>query len=182
MHRRRYMKAYYEQPGKRARRSILDKAAYRRRKDIERQIAQEWVQTHAGLIIALLAAKYQQQRAKLSVLSASWKSRHPEYRQAKCARHNARRRSRARAGDLTAKQWKEICLFYGNACAQCRTSAAVAPLTVDHFIPIARGGTHGWSNVWPLCLPCNQRKHTTVPTGQPPHVAALIALAKENIA
>lgn len=85
---------------------------------------------------------------------------------------------RSAAGDLTARQWKEICLFYGNACALCRVSATEKPLTVDHYIPIVRGGTHDWKNTWPLCLRCNQTKHMRVPTGAPPHVTVLMITTK----
>ncbi len=76
-------------------------------------------------------------------------------------------------GYVTGKQWKEILLFYGRACAKCKTPEADRPLTVDHFIPIVKGGgDNTWRNVWPLCLPCNLAKGSTIPADPfPPHVA-----------
>lgn len=71
-------------------------------------------------------------------------------------------------------QWKEILIYYGPACARCRVPASEEILTVDHYIPISKGGANSWRNVWPLCWPCNQKKSATVPVEpEPPHVAGL---------
>jgi 5-methylcytosine-specific restriction endonuclease McrA len=40
-------------------------------------------------------------------------------------------------------------------CAHCRTSQK---LTVDHIIPLARGGAHDISNFQCLCAKCNREK------------------------
>lgn len=92
----------------------------------------------------------------------------------KATKNNNLSRRRATPGQVTAKQWKQIILFYGRACAICHIPESEVPLTVDHFIPISKGGTNYWYNVWPLCLSCNSRKHDKVPTElQPPHVMIL---------
>lgn len=106
---------------------------------------------------------------------ASYKERYPE--RVHTTKSNNKARRRAAPGEVTAKQWKAICLFYGNACGRCRTPSHERPLTIDHYIPIAAGGTNTWDNVWPLCLKCNVRKSAAVPNGRPPHVAVLEALA-----
>jgi len=66
-------------------------------------------------------------------------------------------------GTVTAKQWKEIILFYGRACALCHVPESESPLTIDHFVPVSKGGVHNWWNVWPLCLPCNSKKKNKMP-------------------
>jgi 5-methylcytosine-specific restriction endonuclease McrA len=114
------------------------------------------------------------ERHPLRVVQAkrSYAERYPERVKMVAARNKARRREAG--GEVTGQDWKAICLFYGNACAECHTSAADRPLTVDHFIPIVKGGRHDWTNVWPLCLRCNLKKHDKMPSlRQPPHVAVL---------
>lgn len=87
---------------------------------------------------------------------------------------NKRGRRAGTPGRVTVRQWKQILLFYGNACGRCRVSGLQELLTLDHFIPTAKGGENTWRNVWPLCWPCNQRKGAMLPAEpRPPHVAIL---------
>lgn len=98
-------------------------------------------------------------------------ARYPE--RVKVAKGNVRAARRRAPGSVSAAEWKRILLFYGSRCATCRASAEVRPLTVDHFVPLSRGGANTWDNVWPLCLPCNLSKQTKVPAAPyPPHVGA----------
>lgn len=80
-----------------------------------------------------------------------------------------RRRARilkSDVNDLTAAQWREIRALYRYRCAYCH--AKPKRLTMDHVIPLARGGHHTASNVVPACGPCNARKHAgPAPTYQP---------------
>lgn len=43
----------------------------------------------------------------------------------------------------------------GSRCTQCGTDRN---LSVDHVVPLARGGTHSLANLRTLCVPCNSRK------------------------
>jgi 5-methylcytosine-specific restriction protein A len=43
-------------------------------------------------------------------------------------------------------------------CQSCGKTSGEAQLSVDHIIPLARGGTNDISNLQTLCLTCNQRK------------------------
>ena len=44
---------------------------------------------------------------------------------------------------------------YGNKCAHCGSAEHI---TVDHIVPISRGGTNHIDNIQPLCKSCNSRK------------------------
>lgn len=69
-----------------------------------------------------------------------------------------RRRARLEAAplnDLTAAQWRDAKAAYGHRCAYCHKRK---PLTMDHVIPLSRGGAHTLSNVVPACRNCNSRK------------------------
>lgn len=43
----------------------------------------------------------------------------------------------------------------GHKCKKC---GAAHPLTVDHVIPVAEGGSNRDNNLQTLCRPCNQAK------------------------
>lgn len=59
-------------------------------------------------------------------------------------------------GDLTWNQWVEILAYFDHACAYCRRTDL--PLTMDHLVPISKGGPHTQSNVVPACKSCNSKK------------------------
>ncbi len=59
-------------------------------------------------------------------------------------------------GSFTSDEWEALCSFYENCCLCC---GKVAPLTVDHIVPISRGGDNTINNIQPLCGPCNSRKN-----------------------
>lgn len=81
---------------------------------------------------------------------------------------NAGRRARLRNApvcDLTARDWHGIKAAYRHRCAYCHHRR---PLTIDHVVPLARGGSHTASNVVPACQSCNSRKgDRAAPTYQP---------------
>ncbi|HLO85099.1 MAG TPA: HNH endonuclease [Nostocaceae cyanobacterium] len=43
-------------------------------------------------------------------------------------------------------------------CQSCGKVVGETQLTIDHIIPLARGGQNDISNLQTLCLTCNQRK------------------------
>lgn len=75
------------------------------------------------------------------------------------------RRERARARELRASQWWKDCLARGE-CHYCHGRFPPEQLTMDHLIPVARGGTSTKGNVVPACFACNQKKATQTPAEQ----------------
>lgn len=70
------------------------------------------------------------------------------------------KRERAKARELRDSQWWRQQIGPG-LCHHCGGKFAKAELTMDHLIPIARGGKSVKNNVVPSCKPCNQtRGHT----------------------
>lgn len=65
------------------------------------------------------------------------------------------RRQLVTEGSLTLEEWIAICRSYGGHCAYC---GSVCSLTIDHVIPLSKGGQHAAANVVPACMPCNARK------------------------
>ena len=69
------------------------------------------------------------------------------------------RRERAKARELRASQWWKRKRAAG-VCHHCGGKVAPQELTMDHLVPIIRGGKSTKGNVVPSCKPCNTaRKH-----------------------
>ena len=82
-----------------------------------------------------------------------WRKANPQNSQ---VRHN-RRRARLHGNKSEPYDFKAICDHYDNRCLKCGKRK---PLTVDHILPISKGGPDIASNIQPLCLSCNSSKST----------------------
>ncbi len=51
----------------------------------------------------------------------------------------------------------------GNRCQYCGRRYSTSDLSLDHVIPLSRGGLSSWENVVCACLPCNVRKGNRTP-------------------
>lgn len=76
-----------------------------------------------------------------------------------------RARERAAPGSHTRAEWRARLIEYKNSCAYCRRQV---PLTKDHVVPLAIGGSKAISNIVPSCLRCNTAKGTAVWQPLPP--------------
>jgi 5-methylcytosine-specific restriction endonuclease McrA len=68
-----------------------------------------------------------------------------------------KRRLQSAGESFSAKEWRDLCARYGNRCAYC---GSAGPLTVDHRVPLSRGGRNMIENILPACKSCNCRKMT----------------------
>jgi 5-methylcytosine-specific restriction endonuclease McrA len=48
-------------------------------------------------------------------------------------------------------------------CAYCGNRGPESELTVEHIVPVSRGGRHEWGNVVTACRSCNTRKGSRTP-------------------
>lgn len=74
--------------------------------------------------------------------------------------HVARERVKARA--LRASAWWQSELAKAR-CHYCTKTFAPKDLTMDHVIPVSRGGRSIKSNVVPCCAACNKSKKSMTP-------------------
>ena len=72
------------------------------------------------------------------------------------------RREKALAKELRASQWWKNRRSSG-ICHYCGGKFPPAQLTMDHLIPISRGGRSIKANVVPCCKDCNTGKHSLLP-------------------
>lgn len=72
------------------------------------------------------------------------------------------KKERHKARQLRETQWWKRRLAKG-VCHYCGCQAPARQLTMDHIVPIARGGRSTKSNVVPACKECNNRKKQLLP-------------------
>jgi hypothetical protein len=66
-----------------------------------------------------------------------------------------------RAVKVTIDQWERLCADYGFICLACGRTEPKIKLSIDHIIPLSKGGWHQIDNLQPLCLGCNSHKGAT---------------------
>jgi 5-methylcytosine-specific restriction endonuclease McrA len=103
---------------------------------------------------------YEENRDRYNQTSRKWRQNNPG--KAKAIFHRARLRRMARSeGSYTSQEWQALVDYYGNVCLKCGVAAEDAlysNLTVDHVIPLSKGGSNQIENLQPLCWNCNVKK------------------------
>lgn len=74
-------------------------------------------------------------------------------------RHTRRAKLYGACADLSKEQLKQAFEYFGDKCA---LTGAESP-TIDHFIPLSKGGRHTYSNIIPLSVSLNSSKHNNNP-------------------
>ena len=72
------------------------------------------------------------------------------------------KRERRKARELRGSQWWKRRLAKG-LCHYCGQDIPPKELTMDHIVPIARGGKTTKGNVVPCCKECNNQKKQLLP-------------------
>lgn len=119
-------------------------------------------------------AEYKLRPGKRELMNAAshrWVQAHPEAARETWSRYyktpkgrlaykvnqSARRARLAKvAVTLTRKQWTAILAAFDGRCVYC---GGTVRITMDHLVPICRGGEHTVNNVVPACFSCNSRKN-----------------------
>jgi 5-methylcytosine-specific restriction endonuclease McrA len=72
------------------------------------------------------------------------------------------KRERRKARELRQSQWWKRKCARGR-CDYCGRTVPAQELTMDHIVPIARGGRSTKGNVVPACKECNNTKKQLLP-------------------
>lgn len=72
------------------------------------------------------------------------------------------KKEKSKARDLRHSQWwKRRCAK--GACYYCSQPVKPSELTMDHVVPLSRGGKSTKGNVVPACKDCNTKKRKLLP-------------------
>jgi 5-methylcytosine-specific restriction endonuclease McrA len=88
------------------------------------------------------------------------------------------RRAREKGRELRASAWWKRRISAG-ICHYCRRHVGVRQLTMDHIVPLGRGGRSVRGNVVPACKDCNTRKQSLLPIEWDEYLARLSAAREE---
>lgn len=72
------------------------------------------------------------------------------------------KKEKNKARELKKTRWWQDRLAKGD-CHYCEDKFTAEELTMDHVVPVARGGKSTKGNVVPACKPCNTRKKHLTP-------------------
>jgi 5-methylcytosine-specific restriction endonuclease McrA len=100
---------------------------------------------------AYAAAYHKANHKKLVARVTAWRLANPEAR----ALEGHRRRAKVKCG-ISRSELGTLREKYGKRCAICHVSGR---MTIDHVMPLSRGGQHIISNIQFLCRSCNSSKH-----------------------
>lgn len=103
--------------------------------------------------------KYRRQNKSLYVkASRKYQKANPEVGRYHTKLRKARKRGAE--GLYTLQDWLNLKNKYNFSCLKCGQQEPNIKLTVDHIIPLSRGGTNYITNIQPLCNICNSSKGT----------------------
>lgn len=103
------------------------------------------------------AERYQRERDKRLAYAIDYARSHPEVGQAT----KRRRRAAVQSNGLyrfNGKDWKRCMDRFGGKCFYCGEKKR---LSMDHVVPVSRGGSHGAGNIVPACVSCNASKNSS---------------------
>ena len=72
------------------------------------------------------------------------------------------KRERQKARELRQTQWWKRRCAKGR-CHYCKRRIPAVELTMDHVVPMARGGKSTKDNLVPCCKSCNNKKKSMLP-------------------
>ena len=76
--------------------------------------------------------------------------------------HRRRIRKQNAEGAYSLGEWELLKKQYGFTCPSCKRKEPDIKLTLDHIIPLIKGGSNYIENIQPLCLSCNCKKSSKI--------------------
>jgi 5-methylcytosine-specific restriction endonuclease McrA len=105
-------------------------------------------------------------KARMSEATQRWRERNPGYcktyyeeHRAEALQNKLRRQARIKhQAKYSTKMVRERFAAFGDRCAYCGKDGK---LTLDHFVPISKGGPDALGNIIPACSGCNGSKYNS---------------------
>lgn len=111
---------------------------------------------HKAQIVKRIREWANDNRERVRANAARWRKNNRDKCQIKLIRYRARLSSAP--GRFSIYEWRDL-LKRNTACLMClRPWGPQLKPTVDHIIPLSRGGSNFIVNIQPLCLSCNSAK------------------------
>lgn len=116
-----------------------------------------WSEDHKEQRVEYRGRHYAANRERELEINASWKYAHPD----KVFGHNAVRRARKAVATIGPPVDRQCIVTRDEStCQYCDRVLTGREITLDHIIPLIRGGPHTADNLCVACRPCNFSKGT----------------------
>jgi 5-methylcytosine-specific restriction endonuclease McrA len=109
--------------------------------------------------------------ARKKISEATQKENHPNWKggitedwnqYAAIQAHKRRALKNGNGGSFTIAEWEKLKEKFNFTCPMCTKKEPEIKLSVDHIIPVSKGGPSDISNIQPLCTICNIKKGTKI--------------------
>jgi len=121
---------------------------YAKNKERASSVRKEYYLTHKAEIVANVSSWIKAHPDQYKAYRKAWDVKSGSYR---------RRAMSPRISDFDVVQWAESVEYFNHCCAYCLRQCSA--LTMDHMIPLVKGGDHTSTNIVPSCKSCNSKKH-----------------------
>lgn len=140
--------------------SVYNKRRYAKRDKTKARLELfQWKKDNPDKIREYWRRTYQKNKSKILEKGYRWIRENPQARAAIMNRRRAR--EFGAGGDYTKEDVRVLLESQGRFCFYC--SDALTKFHVDHFIPLARGGSNGPENLVLSCPTCNFSKASRMP-------------------
>ena len=146
------------------------KEFYKGNKEKRREYMREYTQTEKGKIVQIQAHKKYEQTEKGIMVNARAAKKFSQTPKGKMVRkkvmHKRRARMKNTEATLTLEQWTRIIKLQNNECNISKQKFTKRRLpTMDHIIPLSKGGGLTFENAQALCRSCNSAKKAKLDLG-----------------
>lgn len=131
------------------------KTYYKSHKKQQLARMRSWRETHSEEKAARARRWYQANKQETISRASRWQKAHPEQRRAIVYRGNMKRRARLAQVAYEPIDRNVIFAYDDYRCVYC---GSAENLTLDHIVPVAKGGAHIEDNLVTACLHCNISK------------------------
>lgn len=103
---------------------------------------------------------YEANKERCRKIDKKWVLDHFEYVQVKLATERTHDIDKELGVSLTTEQWLKVKAYFNHKCLACGMEEDYENrLSLDHIVPVSKGGSSHYTNLQPLCLLCNQQKN-----------------------
>jgi 5-methylcytosine-specific restriction endonuclease McrA len=150
------MKERQQLPEIKQQRNIYEKLWYSKNKEKYLEQRKEYVAKNKEVVAERGRAWYWRNKDRRAAKSKEWAKKNPE--KMRIISHRRRARLLNAEGSFTQEDWLKLKEIYDFTCPKCFRSEPEIKLTMDHKVPLVKGGSNYLDNIQPLCVSCNTSK------------------------
>jgi len=136
--------------------SQLNREFYEANREERKAYHRQYRQDHLEHM-RILGRKYRRENGKyFRDYMRQWSRANPD--KIRTRDYARRSRKKGNGGSFTVAEWEQLKKLYNYTCLRCKKQEPEIKLTIDHIVPLSKGGCHSIENVQPLCQSCNSAK------------------------